>query len=50
MDAFKDMMFDRDIDAGRFFIAENNVSELRKYAAFFSRKVLYGVLIWEGVL
>ena len=41
MDAFKDMMFERTIDAGRLFVVENTVPEFRKYAVFFTRKVLY---------
>ena len=30
MDAFKDMMFERNIDAGRLFVVENAVPEFRK--------------------
>ena len=43
MDAFKDMMFERNIDAGRLFVVENTVPEFRKYAGFFTRKVFEGV-------
>ena len=43
MDAFKDMMFERNIDAGRLFVVENTVPEFRKYAGFFTRKVFYGM-------
>ena len=43
MDAFKDMMFERNIDAGRLLVVENTVPEFRKYAGFFTRKVFYGM-------
>ena len=43
MDAFKDMMFERNIDAGRLFVVENAVPEFRKNTGLFTCKVFYGM-------
>lgn len=43
MNAFKDMVLDRNIDAGGLFVVEKAVPEFRKDAGFLPRKVPYGV-------
>ena len=45
MDTLKDMMFDRDIHAGGFFIIKNAVSKFREYAGPFAGKISYRVNI-----
>ena len=43
MNIFKDMVLDRNIDAGGLFVVEKAVPEFRKDAGFLPRKVPYGV-------